>query len=107
MNDIGVKLGETLDRVVSFFADEDATEPLNLAGWTLEVFLESYNLGEDAPVVLTEGSGFTKPSASSIRMVWQMSPSAFTVGLGRWYAKLVNPEGKAYFRGGKLAVGRP
>ena len=108
MSTIEVKLGETLDRVLTIYADDEGTLPLNLTGWTTEVELAPFDLGENPAVTLTQVVGLTKPAVNQLRMTTLVDPNVFAVGLGSWFLRLVSPEGEVYFPdGGKLVVGAP
>jgi hypothetical protein len=104
--DIKVKIGETLDRVFTLYADDAGTVPLDLSGWTAAVVLSSY--GENEAVSLTLGAGLTQPTANTLRVTTAITATAFNVGLGRWRLQLVSPKGTTYFpENGKLIVGAP
>ncbi len=108
--DITVAIGQTLDFWVPLFVDEEETEPYDLTGATVEVYLEPYDLGENPPLHLTSGGGLHIPEGPGgvFRITYPIEPDEFDVGLGRWYTKLTDITGRvSYPRSGRFTVGRP
>lgn len=108
--DLSALLGETLDVVIPLFSDEEGLVPRDLSGSIVEVTLMPYNLGEDAPVVLTLAQGLTVEGEhhNQVRIVKAINSGLFDVGLGRWSMKVVDAAGKVDFpKAGRLTVGKP